>query len=96
MLVTPNIDDFLNKSTFYSSEILADSGKEAPQAQLDFLNSSDSISTIISELFNRDLKTQHILGKIGESGGKVESMTTTEDGSIWIAFTQVVMIRILS
>lgn len=93
MLVTPNIDDFLNKSTFYSSEILADSGKEAPQAQLDFLNSSDSISTIISELFNRDLKTQHTLGKIGESGGKVESMTTTEDGSIWIAFTHIGLLQ---
>lgn len=93
MLVTPNIDDFLNKSTFYRSEIITDSGKEAPPSWLKFLNSSDSIATIVSELFNRDWTTQHTLGKIGESGGLVESMTSTEDGSIWIAFTHIGVLR---
>lgn len=93
MLVTPNIEDFLNKSTFYSSEIIADPGKEAPPSQLEFLNSSDSIATIISELFNRDWTTKHTLGKIGNSGGRVESMTTTEDGSIWIAFLHIGVLR---
>lgn len=93
MLVTPNIEDFLNKSTFYSLEIITDQGKEAPPSQLKFLNSSDSISSIIIELFNRDWTTKHTMGKIGENGGKVESMTTTEDGSIWIAFTQIGLLR---
>lgn len=93
MLVTPNIEEFLNKSTFYSREIITDIGKEAPPSQVDFLSSSDSISTIIIELFNRDWTTKHTMGKIGENGGRVESMTTTEDGSIWIAFTHIGVLR---
>lgn len=93
MLVTPNIEDFLNQSTFYSRRIITDPGKEAPPSQVQFLNSSDSISIIVSELFGRDWTTQHTMGKIGGTGGRVESMTTTTDGSIWIAFTHIGLLR---
>lgn len=92
-MVTPDIEGFLNKSTFYSSKYLNDPGKETPPRYEQFLNSSDSISTIVTELFNRDWTTQHTMGKIGNVGGRVESMTTTEDGSLWIVFFNLGVLR---
>lgn len=93
ILVTPDIEGLLNKSTFYSSKYLNDPGKEIPPRYEQFLNSSDSISTIVTELFNRDWTTQHTMGKIGNVGGRVESMTTTEDGSLWIVFFNLGVLR---
>lgn len=93
MLVTPDVEDFLSESTFFSSILITDIGKDAPPEHVKFLNSSDSIMSIILELFRRDWTTQHTLGKIGESGGRVESMTTTDDGSLWIAFYGIGLLR---
>lgn len=93
MLVTPNIEDFLNKSIFYSRDIITDEGSEAPEEKINFLRNTDSIITVVKEIFNRDFSTKHLLGKTGNVGGSVEDLVYTDDGSLWISFKQLGILR---